>query len=378
MASADTHAATEERAREYSRLKETLALTGTALDLLSSVAFLATGGARALNRAVLPSARPSWARRLGYHSSVSVLGWLAGLPLGFYSGHVIEQRYELSHQPPLGWAIDTLKGKGISLPLEVAVLEGVYLAIGRWPRRWWLVCAGAVIPLTAVLAQLFPVLIAPRFNRYEPLQDTQLAARLTTLTDKAGINVAGVLQMDMSRRTNKANAFFAGIGPTKRIVLSDTLIAQFSPDEIEGIVAHEAGHQAHRDIWRFVALSGVMTLASAYAVDLIAKRALRAWPKLVGTSQLSDRRSLPVLGLAFSIVGLALTPAQLAYSRHIERRADRYAIALTGQPRAYADAMRRLAASNLADPQPPRLITWLLHSHPPLAERIAAAERPQP
>jgi STE24 endopeptidase len=232
-----------------------------------------------------------------------------------------------------------------------------------------------MLPAYPLLRQ---ALIAPRFNRYEPLQDTQLAARLTTLTDKAGINVAGVLQMDMSRRTNKANAFFAGIGPTKRIVLSDTLIAQFSPDEIEGIVAHEAGHQAHRDIWRFVALSGVMTLASAYAVDLIAKRALRAWPKLVGTSQLSDRRSLPVLGLAFSIVGLALTPAQLAYSRHIERRADRYAIALTEQPRAYADAMRRLAASNLADPQPPRLITWLLHSHPPLAERIAAAERPQP
>jgi STE24 endopeptidase len=377
MASADTHAATDERAREYSRLKETLALTGTALDLLSSATFLAAGGARALNSALLPSSRPSWTRRLGYHGSVSALGWLAGLPLGFYSGYVVEQRFELSNQPPLGWAIDTLKGKAISLPLEVAVLEGVYLAIGRWPRRWWLVCAGAVIPLTAGLAQLFPVLIAPRFNRYEPLQDAELAARLTTLTDKAGIAVAGVLQMDMSRRTSKANAFFTGIGPTKRIVLSDTLLEQFSPDEIEGVVAHEAGHQAHRDIWRFVALSGVMTLASAYAVDLLATRALRAWPNLTGTSQLSDRRSLPVLGLAFSLIGLALAPAQLAYSRRIERKADRYAIELTKQPRAYANAMRQLATSNLADPQPPRLITWLLHSHPPLAERIAAAERAQ-
>jgi STE24 endopeptidase len=118
-----------------------------------------------------------------------------------------------------------------------------------------------------------------------------------------------------------------------------------------------------------------MTLASAYAVDLLARRALQAWPDMVGTSQLSDRRSLPVLGLAFSLIGLALTPAQLAYSRHIERRADRYAIALTEQPRAYANAMRRLATSNLADPQPSRLITWLLHSHPPIAERVAAAER---
>jgi hypothetical protein len=136
MASAETQAANAERAREYSRLKDTLALTGTAWDLLSSAAFLACGGARAFNRALLPSSRPSWARRLGYHSSVSLLGWLTGLPLAFYSGHVVEHRYDLSHQPPLGWAIDTLKGKAISLPLEVAVLEGVYLAIGRWPRRW--------------------------------------------------------------------------------------------------------------------------------------------------------------------------------------------------------------------------------------------------
>jgi STE24 endopeptidase len=375
MASANQHVATDQRARDYSRLKETLALAGTALELGASAAFVAAGGARALNRQLLPSSGPSWARRLAYHGSVSVLGWLAGLPLGFYSGHIVERRFQLSNQPALGWAIDTLKAKAISLPLEVALLEGVYLAIGRWPRRWWLVCAGAVIPLTAGLAQLFPVLIAPRFNRYEPLRDEQLAAQLTELTSRAGIRVAGVQQMDMSRRTSKANAFFTGLGPTKRIVLGDTLLEQFSPDEIAGIVAHEAGHQAHRDIWRFVALSGVMTLASAWGVDGVATRVLGAWPQLTGTRQLADRRSLPVLGVAFGLIGLALAPAQLAYSRRIERDADRYAIALTQQPRAYANAMRRLATSNLADPQPSRLITWLLHSHPPLAERIAAAER---
>ena len=375
MASAQPGERVDARAREYSHLKETLALTATAFDLSSSTAFLAFGGARSLNRWLLPSARPSLGRRIGYQSVSALLSWLTALPLGYYSGHVVEHRYQLSNQPGLGWAIDAVKGKAISLPLEVALLEGVYYAIERWPRRWWLICAGAVIPLTALLAQLFPVLIAPRFNRYEPLRDVALAARLEALSARAGVTVAGVQQMDMSRRTSKANAFFTGIGPTKRIVLGDTLLEQFDADEIEGVVAHEAGHQAHRDIWRFVALSGLMTLVSAKAVDELASRVLRAAPRLTGTDTLADRRSLPVLGLAFAIVGLALTPVQLTYSRHIERRADSFAIALTRNPRAYASAMQRLATSNLSDPQPSRLTTWLLHSHPPIAERIAAAER---
>lgn len=178
----------------------------------------------------------------------------------------------------------------------------------------------------------------------------------------------------MSRRTSKANAFFAGIGRTKRIVLADTMLAEFTPNEIEGVVAHEAAHQVHKDIWRGVALSGVFTLVTAWLVDVIARRVLRTAPWLTGTSDLANPRSLPVIGIAMSLTGLLLTPLQLAWSRSIERKADRYAINLTGNPAAYAGAMAKLSETNLADPNPPRPMTLLLHSHPPLAERIAAAE----
>lgn len=365
---------TTDRAREYSRTKDRLALLGMASGLVSTTGFVFTGAAARLNRRLLPTASPSVISRTRYGATLSLISWLASLPLSYYNGHVVEKRYGLSNQPAAGWAIDTLKVKAISTPVELAVIEGVYATIRRWPRTWWLVCAGAVIPLTTIFAQLFPVLILPRFNTYEPLHDEALAQRLRDLTDRAGVPVAEVMQMDMSRRTSKANAFFAGIGRTKRIVLADTLLAEFSPNQIEGVVAHEAAHQVHKDIWRAVALSSVFTLATAWLVDLVARRVLRLAPALTGTSDLTDRRSLPVISLVVTVVGLLITPLQLAWSRSIERKADRYAIALTNNPAAYAAAMEKLAETNLSDPNPPRPITLLLHSHPPLAERIAAAE----
>ena len=363
------------RARRYSRAREQLALVSVGANVLLGAAWLASGAARAANQRLLPKADRGVRRQLGYGAVSSLLSWLPELPFGYLSGYALEHQYGLSVQTRRDWLSDQAKGKALSLPLELALIEGIYAALRRWPSRWWLVCAGAVVPLTAGLAQLFPVLIAPRFNRYEPLRDAELTARLTALAARAEIAVADVQQMDMSRRTSKANAFFTGIGPTKRIVLADTLLEQFSPEEIEGIVAHEAGHQAHRDIWRFIALAALSTLASAWAVDKLASFALQRWPGLTDAVDIADRRSLPVLGYAFALVGLALGPAQLAYSRRVERQADAFAVNLTGNAQAYAGALRRLSESNLADPQPSRLITVLLHSHPPLGERISAAER---
>lgn len=364
----------EQRAREYSRTKDRLSLLGTATSLLSGSAFVFSGLSRRLADLLLPAEGASTVQRLRYTAALSALATLAGLPLRYYSGFVVERRYGLSTQDRPSWAADVVKGTAIGLPLELGLVEGLYAAMRRWPQRWWLVVSAAVIPLTAVMSQLFPVLIAPRFNRYEPLRDEALAARLRDLTARAGVPVADVMQMDMSRRTTKANAFFAGLGRTKRIVLSDTMIETFTPEEIEGVVAHEAAHQAHKDIWRFIGLAGLATLATTAAVNVLAGGLLRRMPSLAGTDRLESSRSLPVFGVVMSLVGVLLSPLQLAYSRQIERRADRYAIRLTGNPRAYAGAMLKLAAQNLADPSPSRAVTVFLHSHPPLAERIAAAQ----
>ena len=364
----------EQRAREYSRTKDRLSLLGIAVSLLFGSAFVFSGLSRRLADLLLPAEGASAVQRLRYTAALSALTTLAGLPLRYYSSFVVERRYGLSTQDWLSWAADVVKGTAIGLPLELGLVEGLYAAMRRWPQRWWLAVSAAVIPLTAIMSHLFPVLIAPRFNRYEPLRDEALAARLRDLTARAGIPVADVMQMDMSRRTTKANAFFAGLGRTKRIVLADTMLESFTPEEIEGIVAHEAAHQVHKDIWRFIGLAGLTTLATTAAVNVLASGLLRRMPSLAGTDRLESSRSLPVLGVVMSLVGALVSPLQLAYSRQIERRADRYAIRLTGNPRGYAGAMRKLAAQNLADPSPSRAATLILHSHPPLAERIAAAQ----
>ena len=363
-----------DRAREYSQTKDRLSLLSTAISLLGGSGLVFSGLARRMNDHLLPASGASILQRGRYVAVIGALSTIISLPLRYYSSYVVEKLYELSNQSPAEWLADQAKMTALSMPLEIGLLEGLYAALRRWPRSWWLVVSGATIPLTAGLSQLYPVLIAPRFNRYEPLADEELAERLRDLTDRAGVPVADVMQMDMSRRTSKANAFFAGLGPTRRIVLADTMLETFTPEEIEGVVAHEAAHQIHRDIWRLIGMAVLTTLATAASVHVVAGRLVRAIPSLTGTSDLANPRSLPVLSVVASVVGVLLSPWQLAQSRRMERRADRFAIRLTGNPRAYAGAMRKLSEQNLADPSPSPAITFLLHSHPPLSERIAAAE----
>lgn len=362
-----------QRAKEYSRKKERLAVAGLALGVATSVGFVASGLAGKVAGKLITSRKPGARERLTYETALFTASWLTSLPLRYYNGYIVEKQYGFSRQSPTDWARDQIKAETLSLALGVPLVEALYWTVRRWPRRWWLVTSAATIPLTAVLAQLFPVLIAPRFNRYEPLQDRALAARLKELAARSGINVADVYQMDMSRRTSKANAFYAGLGSTKRIVLADTMLDTFSPDEIEAIVAHETGHQAHRDIWRFVGLSAIYTLLTAALVNLLGRRLLVRYGDRVGTRELSDVRSLPAAELMFALSGLVISPLQLAYSRHIERRADSYAVRLTGDPAPFISSMEKLSESNLADPDPPRLSVLLLHSHPPIAERIERA-----
>jgi STE24 endopeptidase len=178
----------------------------------------------------------------------------------------------------------------------------------------------------------------------------------------------------MSRQTRKANAFFAGIGPTRRIALGDTLLERFSPDEVEVIVAHELAHQLHRDVWKGVALGAVATLGGAFALARLAPPLARRLGPRTGVARIDDVASLPLFALLLGLIGAATVPLASAFSRElVERPADRRALALTGRPEAFVSAMEKLAEQNLADPAPPRLIHLLLHSHPSVAERIAMA-----
>jgi STE24 endopeptidase len=222
-----------------------------------------------------------------------------------------------------------------------------------------------------------PVLILPLFNKFDPIDDVDLERRIKTLAASEGISVSRVLRMDMSKQTRKANAFFTGLGRTRRIVVADTLLDAFSADEVEVVLAHELGHQVHRDIWKLIALQVPMTLGSFFvmhrAAPALVARFGKGW-KLEADRGLSDPAAFPVLALVGAGCGLLIAPIVNAVVRsRVERPADLYALRLTHNPGAFKSAMKKLGRMNLADPNPPRLIKWLFHDHPTLDERIELA-----
>jgi STE24 endopeptidase len=300
---------------------------------------------------------------------VVLLHEIVAVPLEWYSGFVLERRYELSRQTPRAWGLDHLKGTVLSVCLTIGGALVVYAAMAHAPAVWWLVAGGVFACLFVGLANLAPVVLLPIFFTFKPLERAALRARLEQLAARAGTRIVGVYEWALGTRTRKANAALAGLGNTRRILVSDTMLEQYSDDEIEVVLAHELGHHVHHDIWRGLAVEIGLILLGCFAAD----RVVRGLGPLVGLDGLTDPAGVPLVALAAGAVSLVLLPFGLALSRRHERRADRFALDLTKNPGAFVTAMRRLGAQNLAEEQPTRIVQWLFHSHPPLEERLAAA-----
>ncbi|MBA2520563.1 MAG: M48 family metallopeptidase [Chloroflexia bacterium] len=362
-----------QRAKRYSRIRLGLFAVSTGFGVARSI-WLADGRrSRRLREAVSQVLPDQRLNRPVYIAAVAGLSWLTSLPLSFLGGHVVESRFGLTKQSAGGWLGDAMKGLGLGLALQVPLTAGAFAIIRRRPGDWWLVISAIAVPLTVLASNLAPVLILPLFNRFEPIADNALADRVRRLADRAGVPIADVFRMDMSRQSEKPNAFFTGLAGSKRIVLGDTLLDRFDPAEIDGVVAHELGHQVHGDMWRFIALGSVTGFASAYMVYRAMPHVIRNTRHRTGINEIGDEAALPLLGVVMSGLGLLAGPLLAAFSRAIERRTDRFALELTENGDAYASAMEKLAALSLADPEPPRPVVLLLASHPPIVERIAAA-----
>ena len=294
---------------------------------------------------------------------------LIGLPQRFYQTFILEHRYGLSDVPLRVWTSDRLKGLALSLVLVLVAAEFVYFALASWPRWWWAATAVAGALAVVVLARLTPVVLLPMFYRFKPLDRATLRSRIESLSQRAGVSVLGVYEWGLGDKTRRANAALVGTGRSRRILLSDTLLAHYTDDEIEVILAHELGHHAHRDIRNGLVLESLL-IALACAAAAGALRILWRPLQLTGPT---DVAGLPVLLLAAGVVSLLTTPALNAWSRRNEHRANRFALELTERPDAFVSAMRRLAAQNLAEERPSPTTLWLFHTHPPFEQRIQAA-----
>lgn len=332
-----------------------------AVELTLTTAFLAALAWSAAGTVLDPASLPWWARTLAYASIIIVLFAALRAPLAFWRGYVRERRFGFSTQTSGGWLIDWLKSLGINLVIVPLLLFGL-VALARALPDWWVAPAGAAFALVVFLFSfLAPVLLAPLFNRFMSLDQEPLRTELHTLACAAGVPVDAVLVEDTSRRTRKANAYVTGLGRTRRLVVSDTLLGDASPAEVHVVVAHELGHRR----MRHVLLGTLLSLAGVIATTIV------LWA-LVGTG-VADPHRLPLLLLIPVGLMLAIGPAAHALSRRWEQKADRFALELTDDRAAYEQVFRRLAASNLIDLDPPKLVYLLLSTHPTPPQRLAAA-----
>jgi STE24 endopeptidase len=366
----------EDRATRYQRLKRTAGIVSLLWMAALLAALLLTGLS-----ATLRSAADSWALAAPapLFSVVSVVFYVVGLsliteigslPPAFYGGFLLERRYGLSNERLGGWVKDRAKSLAISLVLSAGAASMIYVFIRRSPNGWWLP-AGVLFALVMVgLANLAPVLLLPLFYRVTPLAREDLRARLLALAERSGTRVLGAYEWGLGEKTKKANAALTGLGATRRILVSDTLLAEYSDEEIEIVLAHELAHHVHGDIWKGLVFESALVLAGFF----VAARALRWAVVPLSLGGPADPAGLPLLLLAAGAVSLVMLPAAHAISRSHERRADRFALELTKNPAAFISAMRRLGAQNLAEEHPSKVTQWLFYSHPPLGERIAAAQ----
>lgn len=294
------------------------------------------------------------------------------LPLSFWSGYILEHRFQLSNQSLGAWIWRQVKGYLLGAPLGLALLFGLYALLWYGGRWWWAWATVGWLVVTLVLGRLLPVLILPLFYKVTRLEDGSLLERLRKMAAGTGLDVEGIYRLHLSEETKKANAALAGLGRSRRVLLGDTLLEQFSPEEIEVVFAHEVGHHVHRHIIKMVVEGVLLAAAGFWLVDLI----LRGAAPQLGYTAFNDPAALPLLILVLMGFGLVLTPLQNALSRFYERQCDRYALVRTRAPESYRSAFVKLARLNKADPDPHPVVVWLLYDHPPIRQRLALAENP--
>lgn len=293
--------------------------------------------------------------------------------LGFgldYYGFRLERRFKLSTQRFGSWAWDEVKGFLVGLVLGGIVVELLYFTIRQWPQHWWLLAWASFMGLFILLAQLAPVVLFPIFYKFEPLENEDLRRRLVVLSERAGTRVRGVYRWKLSEKSKKANAALTGLGSTRRIILADTLLDNYSPEEIEAVLAHELGHHVHRHILKSIFVQAAITFVGFWAADFVLHYAVDQHM----FEQLSDFANLPLLALVSVILSFLLMPALNAYSRFNERQADRYAFESTESVGPFISSMNKLAEQNLAERAPSKWVEWFFHSHPSISRRLAAAE----
>lgn len=293
---------------------------------------------------------------------------LVQFPLRFYSSHILEHKYGLSNQKLKGWLKDYGKGMFLTYLFSVPVITGLYYLMPL--QSWWLYAGVAYFFLVVFMNHIFPILIFPFFYKIEPYKDRRMKNKLIRMAAHFGKRIENVFVAKESEKSKKANAMFAGIGSTKRIVLFDTLLSSFTKDEVETVIAHELGHYVNKDTIRYIIIDAARIFPVLLIIDYVLKNSIENF----GIIAINDIASLPLLLLAYYLIELAFMPILNTYSRHREREADLFGLNACKKPKAQISTEKRLADIDLVDDNPHPLVEFFLFSHPSPQKRIKMVE----
>ena len=360
--------------RRYNRIQRWLSMADAAIGFALLVVLLITGWTGKLRDwSYLGANQHYFFAVFLYVLMFSIVAKALGAPFDFI-GFRLEHQYHLSNQNLRSWLWDECKGWLVNLVLGALMVEIVYSVIRIAPQRWWIVAWAVFVGLFLLMAQLAPVVLMPIFYKFQPLENDGLRERLTRLGERAGTRVRGVYEWKLSEKSKKANAALTGMGSTRRIILSDTLLERYTDDEIEAVLAHELGHHVHRHILKSIFMQVGITFVGFWLVNQVLRFVIgRNWFPVLNP-RLYDFANLPLIALVVTILSFLLMPALNAISRRYEREADRYAWENISVITPFITSMHKLADQNLAEREPSRFVEWLFHSHPSIGKRIAAAE----
>jgi len=358
------------KAKQYEKEKRVIGLFGLILSFFILLAFYYSGLSAWLAQ-LFPRKHVLWVI-LVYVLVFQVVLAFAGFPVSFYSGYLHEHKWKFSNQTLKSWLWEQMKSFCVGLCVFSLLLGLLFWLWAFYPQGWWWMAGLVMAAVSVIFATLFPVVIFPLFNKYTPIEEKELTDSLEKTLEKGGLKSSGFFMEDMSRQTKKENAFLAGLGRTRRVILGDNLLKNMSFAETESIIAHEVGHYRHKHFWKQITAGTVQQLAVFFLLNILMGKYFLSFLE-------SPRANLvlfPIFVLMFGgISGLLFNPLSNWLSRHFERQADWYALAAIPNPEAFSTALAGLADRNLSNAYPVWWVKLLFYSHPPIGERLLIADQ---
>lgn len=362
---------TDEMVR-HTRIRNILYFVGNAWAMGIMALLLVTPVSRKVRDAAARITKRPFLMAMIYIAILTVIVSVIDFPLSYYSGFVVPHQFDLTDQTFGAWMLDQLKALGVGMVIA-AVVGALGLMVIRRFKQWWLPAWIGSIPLILLMVVIQPIVLDPIFNKFEPLKNEQLRQKLLDLASRAGIEGGRVYQVDKSKQTKTLNAYVNGIGPSKRIVMWDTLLAEMTEDEVLAVMGHEMGHYVLNHMWKGLGFSLLLSFFGFLLAQKVHDRGLRRWGARWGIPAPGDPASVPWLMLIMFVFGFLITPVAAAFSRTIEHEADVFALELTHLNEPMAGAFVKLAENAKSDPSPHPFIEFWRYSHPPIAKRIPFA-----